>query len=149
LNVVTLELPALRERADDVILLAEKFLEEFCAASDRSVPRFTAAAKKRLINHSWPGNVRELRNLMERLTFLSSEDEIAAEDLPFSEDAADRSPDLSLSDATRQFQADYIRSQIEVARGNMTEAAPRLGLHRSNLYRKMGQLGLDSEDEDT
>lgn len=150
LNVVTLELPPLRERGEDAMLLAARFLEEFCEVSAREVPKFTAAARKRLIHHQWPGNVRELRNVMERLAFLNTESEIDADELPFSEDQADAaSLELSLSDATREFQSDYIRSQIGAAGGNMTEAARRLGLHRSNLYRKMGQLGLDDQvDED-
>ena len=72
LNVVSLELPPLRERGDDVMLLAEHFLQQFCKRAGRRVPKFTAAARKRLESHTWPGNVRELRNLMERLAYLSS-----------------------------------------------------------------------------
>ena len=74
LNVVTLELPPLRERGDDIMLLAEHFLQQFCRRAGRRVPKFTAAARKRLESHTWPGNVRELRNLMERLAYLSSGD---------------------------------------------------------------------------
>ena len=72
LNVVSLELPPLRERGDDVLLLAEHFLQQFCQRAGRRTPKFTAAARKRLESHTWPGNVRELRNLMERLAYLSS-----------------------------------------------------------------------------
>ncbi|MEM7316497.1 MAG: sigma 54-interacting transcriptional regulator, partial [Planctomycetota bacterium] len=67
LNVVTLQMPPLRERGDDISLLAGHFLEEFCLAAHRAVPEFTPAARKLLLAHPWPGNVRELRNLMERL----------------------------------------------------------------------------------
>src|SRR4029079_12443161 len=83
LNVVTLELPPLRERGDDVMLLAEHFLREFSKRAGRRVPKFSAAARKRLESHRWPGNVRELRNLMERLAYLSSGDKIETEDLAF------------------------------------------------------------------
>ena len=74
LNVVSLELPPLRDRGDDVPLLADHFLQRFCRQMGRRTPKLTAAARKRLISHPWPGNVRELRNLMERLAYLSPGD---------------------------------------------------------------------------
>ena len=150
LNVVTLEMPPLRERVDDVVLLAEHFLRDFSGRAHRKPLRLTAAAKKRLRQHAWPGNVRELRNLMERLAYLCPEDEIDADDLAFiiapSRDGlAAVSLDLGLPEATRLFQIEYIRKHIASAGGNMSDAARNLGLHRSNLYRKMRQLGMDSE----
>ncbi len=151
LNVVTLDLPPLRERGDDVLLLAEHFLRDFCVKARRKPPAFTAAARKRLVGHSWPGNVRELRNLMERLAYLSQGDKIDSDDLAFILAPADESPgrmslEYSLAVATKKFQTDYIKKQIERARGNMTDAAGRLGLHRSNLYRKMRQLGMETAE---
>ena len=83
LNVVTLELPPLRDRGDDILLLAEHFLSDFCRRARRDVPQFADEAKRRMLSHPWPGNVRELRNLMERLAYLSSEDRIEADDLAF------------------------------------------------------------------
>jgi len=154
LNVVTLELPPLRARGDDIILLAEHFLKTFCAKARRRTPKFTAAAKKRLLAHPWPGNVRELRNLMERMAYLAPEDsdKIDAPDLNFilspgASPGAALSLDDSLAEATRKFQVEYVRKHIEQARGNMTAAAERMGLHRSNLYRKMRQLGMEVEEE--
>lgn len=151
LNVVTLDMPPLRERGDDIVLLAEHFLESFARQARRKPPKFTAAARKRLLNHRWPGNVRELRNLMERLAYLSTGDTIDAEDLSFilspgasPTDGID--DDLPLMDATWRFQRQYIQRQIQQARGNMTDAAERLGLHRSNLYRKMRQLGMETSE---
>ena len=70
--MVTLELPPLRERGDDVILLAEYFLEQLSAKVGRATPRLKESARKRLRQHNWPGNVRELRNLTERLVYLLS-----------------------------------------------------------------------------
>jgi transcriptional regulator with GAF, ATPase, and Fis domain len=149
LNVVAIDLPPLRERGGDVLLLAEHFLGDFCKRARRKTPQLTAAARKRLLEHPWPGNVRELRNLMERLAYLSTEDRIDADDLAFILSprgqrtlAADL--DQSLVDATTRFQTEYIRRQIEQSGGNMSLAATRLGLHRSNLYRKMRQLGMDT-----
>jgi Nif-specific regulatory protein len=146
-----LELPPLRERGDDVMLLAEHFLREFCRRAGRRMPRFTAAARKRLENHTWPGNVRELRNLMERLAYLTSSERIEAEDLAFILSPAGAAPSLvdaglNLSDATHEFQRKYIQQSIERARGNVSQAAKNLGVHRSNLYRKMRQLGMETDE---
>jgi Nif-specific regulatory protein len=87
---------------------------------------------------------------MERLAYLVSEDEINVEHLKLSSDGMGVSvtEDLPLTEATRQFQVDYIETQIQRAAGNMTEAAKRLGLHRSNLYRKMSQLGMSAPNEE-
>jgi Nif-specific regulatory protein len=151
LNVVTLELPPLRERGDDVQLLAEHFLQQFCRRAGRPVPKFTAAARKRLFSHTWPGNVRELRNLMERLVYLSSGEKIEADDLAFilspaTDSASVVDPGLSLGEATRRFQQHYIQQSIDRSRGNVSQAAKTLDVHRSNLYRKMRQLGMETGD---
>ena len=105
LNVVAIDLPPLRERGGDVLLLAEHFLGDFCKRARRKTPQLTAAARKRLLEHPWPGNIRELRNLMERLAYLSSEDRIDAEDLAFILSPRGQKPlladlDQSLVDAT-------------------------------------------------
>ncbi|MBI2825338.1 MAG: sigma-54-dependent Fis family transcriptional regulator [Planctomycetia bacterium] len=153
LNVVTLVLPPLRERAEDVLPLAEFFLKDFCRKARRKTLKLSAAARKRLEAHAWPGNVRELRNLMERLAFLlpAERDKIEEEDLAFilspgvTRAAAAIPSELSLSEATDRFQAEHVAEAIRRARGNMSEAAGHLGLHRSNLYRKMRQLGMAVE----
>jgi len=151
LNVVTLDLPPLRERGDDVMLLAEHFLTDFCRKAHRKTLRFSAAARTRMEAHAWPGNVRELRNLMERLAYLSAGDRIEVDDLAFilspAEDAAPRvALDMPLAQATDQFQIEYIKRHIERAGNNMSEAAKHMGLHRSNLYRKMRQLGMHADE---
>jgi Nif-specific regulatory protein len=146
-----MELPPLRERTEDVIPLAEHFLHEFCIQARRKPPTLTAAACKRLQQHPWPGNVRELRNLMERLAYLSQGERVDADELAFilapeGENLGRVSLDWSLTEATRRFQIAYIQKHIEAAAGNMTDAARRLGLHRSNLYRKMRQLQMSEDD---
>lgn len=130
-----------------MLLLAEHFLNDFCKRARRQPPQFTAAARTRLLEHPWPGNIRELRNLMERLAYMSVEDRIEADSLAFILSPRGQTPPAadfsrSLADATDYFQAEYIRHQIEGSGGNMSLAADRLGLHRSNLYRKMRQLGM-------
>lgn len=152
LNVVSLILPPLRERGDDVLLLAEFFLGTFCRNMGRRTPSFPAAVRKQLLGHQWPGNIRELRNLMERLAYLSSGDRIEVEDLAFidtgsSAEVSKYDLGSSLSDATKIFQQEYIRQMIDTTQGNMSQAAKRLGLHRSNLYRKMRQLEMSGSEE--
>ena len=95
LNVVTLELPPLRDRGDDILLLAEHFLQEFCRRAGRRVPEVHGRRRASgCESHTWPGNVRELRNLMERLAYLSAGDKIEAEDLAFILSPATSSPSL-------------------------------------------------------
>jgi Nif-specific regulatory protein len=147
LTKVTLELPPLRERRDDVVPLAEYFLEQFGRDAGRRRLRLSAEAKVRLREHDWPGNVRELRNLMERVAFLCAGETVEASDLvfilkPTSGDAADAFADLSLKDATKAFEEQHISRAIDRAGGNMTEAARLLGVQRTNLYRKMRMLGM-------
>ena len=146
LNVVALELPPLRDRREDIMLLARHFLADFCARARRRVPDLSPGVQNRLESHLWPGNVRELRNVMERLAYLSSADPVEPEDLAFllSPRAQPMTPSVqgSLAEATDRFQTEYIDRAIRDSTGNMSEAASRLGLHRSNLYRKMRQLGM-------
>ncbi|MGE3244605.1 MAG: sigma 54-interacting transcriptional regulator, partial [Pirellulales bacterium] len=153
LNVVSLELPPLRDRGDDILILAEHFLRHFSKQAGRRTPKLSASARKRLISHTWPGNVRELRNLMERLAYLSAGEKIEAEDLAFilsptNAGAAAIGEGLTLNDATDQFQTEYIKQSIARARGNVSLAAKNLGVHRSNLYRKMRQLGMATDDSE-
>lgn len=156
LSVVTMDLPPLRSRGEDILELAEHFLETYATKARRKVPKFTAAARKALLSHTWPGNVRELRNLMEQLAYLTPEEQIKidAEDLRFVVSPLARTAQepaipsgLTLAEATRRFQIQLIRKQADLAKGNMTLAAERLGLHRSNLYRKMQQLDMEVTDD--
>lgn len=152
LSVVTLDLPPLRDRPEDVVALAEHFLSSFAKAAGRIGMRLSDAARKRLQSHTWPGNVRELRNLMERVAFLARSEEVAADEVAFilsptrkAETGGPSVPvDLPLADATSEFQRLHIESAIKRMQGNVTAAAEILGVHRSNLYRKMRQLGMET-----
>ena len=157
LNVVTLDLPPLRDRSDDVLPLAEHFLGGFAVQARRPKLQLSAEARKRLQTHTWPGNVRELRNLMERVAFLAPGEKVEVDDLAFilspeQNRMQEPSLDVGLGEATVVFQQDFIRRAIKRVRNNMSEAARLLGLHRSNLYRKMRQLGMSEasgRDEET
>lgn len=161
LNVVSLSLPDLADRGRDVLLLADHFLQHFCYEIGRKVPTLADSAKTAMLSHSWPGNVRELRNTIERVCYLTTGDEITASDLEIRQPIRPTTPgapangstlriDLptSLAESTRLFQIEHIRQAIDQCGGNMTEAASKLELHRSNLYRKMKQLGMRTGDED-
>ncbi len=168
LNVVAFRLPPLRERGEDILMLANHFLAHFATQSGRVQPSFSDEARQALLRHRWPGNVRELRNVMERACYLSLTDTLTEADLgltPWESPSAAaittsttasplptrpqyKSSASDLGDATRDFQIAHIQSAIEAKRGNMTAVAESLGLHRSNLYRKMHQLGMKVDDED-
>ena len=152
LNVVNLSLPPLSQRGDDILLLANHFLEQFCYQIGRSIPVLQRSAQDALRSHSWPGNIRELRNTIERVAYLCGDQEIDKDDLMLNtalrNAGVDHSPITgTLNDATRQFQVEHIERAIEICSGNMTDAAAYLGLHRSNLYRKMAQLGMNGPDD--
>ncbi len=150
LGVVTHHLPPLRERPEDVIPLAEHFLASFALKTGKPSPRLSAEARKRLQAHAWPGNVRELRNTIERVVYLGAGDTVEPAELTFL--LAPGRPgtpggggEAKLTEATRDFQREFIAAAVDRVRGNMSEAAKLLGLHRSNLYRKMKQLGMEGE----
>lgn len=151
LGVVTQPLPPLRERPEDILPLAEHFISHFRIQARRPRLALSVEARRRLQAHSWPGNVRELRNLMERLAFLAPGERIEPEDLQFMlspERDGHLEPDfdLGLTEATKEFQRDFIGQAVRRVKGNMSDAARLLGLHRSNLYRKMRQLDMEVED---
>lgn len=153
LNVVKLTLPPLAQRGDDVLLLTNRFLHDFCFQIGRQVPTLDRGAQGALLSHHWPGNVRELRNTIERVCYLCSEDVIHAADLMLSGSTlrahSTSATTGTLNDATRDFQIGHINAAIEACHGNMTDAAARLGLHRSNLYRKMRQLGASTPEHES
>lgn len=150
LHVVTIDLPPLRERGSDILMLANHFLQHFALKTGRHTPTLADAAERRLLAHGWPGNVRELRNAMERVIFLHSEDVIQPEALQFhSLDTHDETPmNIPLNDATAEFQRRYIQRHVDAAQGNISAAAEKIGMHRSNLYRKMKQLEMLSDSPD-
>ena len=149
LSVVTVDLPPLRDRREDILILAEFFLRQFSKDAGRKPLKISADARKRLEHHDWPGNIRELRNLLERIAYLCPNDKVDAADLAFilrpGKAEGKSYSDLNLADATDHFQRDHIQQAIDKAGGHMGEAAKILGLHRPNLYRKMRMLGMESK----
>ncbi|MBT4863832.1 MAG: sigma-54-dependent Fis family transcriptional regulator, partial [Planctomycetaceae bacterium] len=153
LSVVTQLLPPLRDRPEDILQLAEYFLQKFSIDANRPGLQLSDDARRRLQCHAWPGNVRELKNLMERVAFLSPADRVEADDIAFilspeEQSSLEPSQDVGLTEATQKFQQEFIQRAIKRVGGNMSEAARLLGLHRSNLYRKMRQLEMGDDVPD-
>jgi Nif-specific regulatory protein len=150
LTVVTVELPPLRQRRDDILVLADYFLQQFCRDAGRKPLKLSAEARKRLEQHNWPGNVRELRNLLERVAYLCPGERVEVSDLAIivrpSAGDGDGYGDLTLKDATERFQREHIKRAIKRAGGNVSDAAKLLGLHRPNLYRKMRDLDMEQRE---
>jgi two-component system nitrogen regulation response regulator NtrX len=154
LNVIPIDVPALRERGDDVIRLADHFIAEFASEYGRRVKVCSAEAVGMLRAYRWPGNVRELRNVIERLMIMVPGDTIAAGDLSFlnvSPEPTAAAPAVRLTgpgpirplyEARDVWERDYILEALAAADGNISRTADVLGVERSNLYRKMRGLGI-------
>ena len=150
LAVVPIEVPPLRERPDDIPLLAEHFLREASGRFGRKPKSLSAAAVGALQAYRWPGNVRELKNLIERLMILCPSEEVRREDLPAEiRDAIGESiaPNAPLRDARDDFERRYILAALRKYRGNVSRTAEALDLERSNLYRKLKTYGIEVERE--
>ena len=147
LNVVPFFVPPLRQRAEDVPVLARYFLDEFCASYGRKPKELTLAAQRVLMDYAWPGNVRELRNMMERIVILYQEPVIDVKRLPMPEPSRGRVKMHStrfptLDEARKAYEREYVLKTLDAENGNMTRTAEALGLERSHLYRKMRALGI-------
>jgi len=145
LNVMTLVIPPLRQRRDEILPLARKFLEEFGGIGpSRRTLQLTSEADAALLAHEWPGNIRELKNVMERAALLAPDETIGLEELPdgILRGGRTRKPDgvgdLSLDAVER----DHIAKVLRLCEGSRSQAARLLGIHRSTLLQKIGRYGL-------
>ncbi len=145
LNVVSLQMPALRERREDIPLLAAFFAAHYGEKVKRRVAGISPEARACLTRYDWPGNVRELENAIERAVVLGSTELILAEDLPDSildETAASGEPVSALNEGVREAKKVLIERAIEQANGNYTDAAKMLGVHPNHLFRLIRTLNL-------
>jgi Nif-specific regulatory protein len=145
LNVVSLRMPALRERREDIPLLANYFAAKFSQRSNRAVLGLSAQARACLTNYDWPGNVRELENAIEYAVVLGSSDIILPEDLPEAVLEKAESAGASMTafhDALRESKKQLILNAFERAQGSYTEAARLLGLHPNYLHRLIRNLNM-------
>ncbi len=153
LNVIPFTVSPLRERTEDVPVLANHFLKEYSKAYGRPAKELSEAALAALMAYHWPGNVRELRNLMERMVILYPQQRIDVRHLPLesARKAQQTRPSDgfgSLQEVKESAERDYILRKLEETGGNVTRASELLGLERSNLYRKMKKLGIVPKEGD-
>jgi two-component system response regulator HydG len=152
-NVIHIALPPLRARGNDVLVLAQHFIETFATLSGKKVTGLSAPAAEKMLAYHWPGNVREVKNCVERAVALTRYEEIAVEDLAekirdyrqshvivASDDASDL---VSMEEVERR----YIRRVLQAVAGNKTLAAQILGFDRKTLYRKLERMGAGGEGE--
>ena len=149
LNVVTLTLPPLRERRDDIPLLAYYLLRKYATLMNRDVQEISPEAMQRLVEYDYPGNVRELSNFIERGVALAQGDSLDIVHLPQSLGALTVrvfKPEMAATPATLESQeAEHIRHALQLAEGNRSQAARMLGIDRVSLWRKLKKLGIDTK----
>jgi two-component system nitrogen regulation response regulator NtrX len=157
LKVVEIQVPPLRERLEDLPVLAPAFVAEACRRNNLPVKRLTDEAIAALHRREWPGNVRELRNLMESVAILTPGSEIRAEDVAAAGAPRARSGDREVDEifeAARTFEefkdrieAVFLRQRLEANKGNVKKTAEQLGMVRSNFYKKIEKYGLKHTEE--
>jgi two-component system nitrogen regulation response regulator NtrX len=148
LNVIQIDMPALRERREDIVKLAEHFLDQACRTHGKRPKRLEQSALSHLMHYDWPGNVRELRNSIERLVILSDSEQITAEAVAEGFSSARRiqgsyQRGLSLKDLVSVAERNIIVGALENHQGHVSRTADALQIERSHLYKKMRALGID------
>ena len=150
INVVHIEVPPLRSRQGDILLLAQHFLRRHADRSKKEVAGISRPAAQKLLDYDWPGNVRELENCLERAVALTRMSEIGVDDLP-ERIREHQSKKLEVSDdpqemiTLEEMERRYVRRVLAACRGNKTQAAKTLGLDRRTLYRRLESLGIKDE----
>jgi len=147
INVININLPPLRERQDDIPLLANHFLRKYEKSLSRTAMRFSKGAMRLLINYAWPGNVRELENAVERAAILAETDVIHSHDLP--DKLRSMSPVTASIENTgltlEELEREHIKRVLDKVENDKVKAAQVLGIHLSTLYRKVQRYHLDGE----
>jgi two-component system, NtrC family, response regulator GlrR len=147
IHVIPVYLPPLRERPEDIPLLAHYFLQHFCREMNRDVTGFSPEAMQRLMLHRWPGNVRELGNVIERAVALAPEGCIASDHLYLEREVAPSTSSasrlMSLNEARLEFERAYLTQILNATRGNVSRAAALAGRYRAEFYKLMRKHNLD------
>ncbi|HSN13274.1 MAG TPA: sigma-54-dependent Fis family transcriptional regulator [Anaeromyxobacteraceae bacterium] len=150
LDVLSIDIPPLRQRGEDIALLAEVFLSEAEAEVGRRGLRLTSAAFDLLRSHPWPGNVRELRNVIFRAAATAATEQIGAEDLRLEGGGGSTAPAAggggeTLRGAVREVERDVLLASLHASDWNVARAAARLGISRMTLYRRLAKLGISRD----
>jgi two-component system NtrC family response regulator len=146
LNGVRIDLPALRDREGDALLLAHHFLNQFSRQNNRVFRGFAEDAVRAIANYRWPGNIRELENRVRRAVIMSDGNLISAADLELSDGVAPKQ-DLCLRTATEKLERALVTQALAASRNNISKAAKELGISRPHLYKLMRSLGISGGDE--
>lgn len=141
LSEIVIKVPALRDRENDKLLLAQTFLQRFGERSGRSFRGFTESARAMIDSYGWPGNVRELENRIKRAVVLADNNRISLTDLGF-EERDDRPDSLNLRQARQQVEREVIQRALAIYDNNVTHAAEALGISRPSLYQLVKKLDL-------
>ena len=144
LNVITIRLPALRERREDIKLLAEYFVEKFSKKCGRDIESISRNAIDKLVRYDWPGNVRELENVMERAVVLSRSAHISENDIPLEGDTKRRK---TIHESLADVEKNHIAEILDQTNWNLSETAARLGIHRNTLRMKIKSYGIEKKSQ--
>jgi DNA-binding NtrC family response regulator len=150
INVITIHMPALRERKDDITVLTNHFLRKYEKPLGRSAMRFSKGAMRILMSYRWPGNVRELENTVERAAILAETDVIHTHDLPeklHDSATAGESEAEGNGMTLEELERDHMRRVLQQVKGDKVKAAQTLGIHLSTLYRKVQRYRLENEGQ--
>jgi DNA-binding NtrC family response regulator len=143
LNVLSFEMPPLREREEDIVALAHHFVLHFNTVHQRRVIGFSPEALERLMQYHWPGNVRELKNVIERAVIMSRNELLTVEQFPAPTPVRENRPvEMSLRDSTKEAQKEAIITAYREAGRNYTRAAEILNIHPNHLHRLIRTLNL-------
>ena len=141
ISVVPLFIPPLRDRRDDIPLLAQQFLTSSAKRANKALRGFTPAALNRLVTHPWPGNVRELENVVEKAAVMTRQDMITPDLLPSMGSSPD-SPLKPLTEAKEEFEKTYLKNVLQLTGGNISRAAQFAGRYRADFYKMLKKYGL-------
>jgi DNA-binding NtrC family response regulator len=146
ISAISVHLPSLRERRDDIMPLANSFLKRFAAQANRDIRNFKADAKERLTAYDWPGNIRQLQNEIQRAVLLCEGDEVRAADLSVTNvntSIVNRESRFQLHAARRRRAQRHQVQMLKETNGNKLETAKRLGIGRQTLYNKIKAYGIE------
>jgi DNA-binding NtrC family response regulator len=154
LNVIRIEVPSLREREDDLTLLAEHFVKQSCIKFKKNIKTISPESLKKLQEYQWPGNIRELENLIDNLVLTTSSDIINVEDIPkqFSivKDAQFKeqtiNTEITLRDARNEFEKNYLTELLKKHNGNINIISEKSGMNRKSIFLKLQEYNLNKDD---
>ena len=145
IHVIVIHLPPLRDRREDIPILAQFFLDKVARQTGREIRGFTPEALQKMMAHPWPGNVRELENTVEAAVVMSEgeviEEEVVLQDMPRTEGGL-----KPLKTAKDRFEKDYLVQLIEMTEGNVSKAAELAGKYRADLYNLMKKYDISPQD---